>query len=70
MTSLPFFDLELFLLPISVAGQSFMSLSLLVLELPRKYPSLSFAQYLRTGVSWDTKFGTSVTNEILLNATL
>ena len=35
----------------------------------RKYTHLSFAQYLETGVSvTDTKFGTNVSNKMLLNA--
>ena len=33
----------------------------------RKYPRLSFGQYLETGVSKDTKFCTDLSNEILLN---
>ena len=33
----------------------------------RKYPRLSFSQYLETGVSKDTKFCTDLSNEILLN---
>ena len=33
----------------------------------RKQPRLSFAQYLETGTSMDTKFGTNVSNRMLLN---
>ena len=57
-----------------------MSISLLVVEFSfsifvykgltgnYKYPRLGFAQYLETGVSWDTKFGTNVSINKLMNA--
>ena len=32
-----------------------------------KYPRLNFAQYLETGQIIDTKFGTNVSNKMLLN---
>ena len=63
-SSSKFFDLLLLLFLSLVTGPSFMSISLLVLELwqftfkgidqksgNRKYPRLSFAQYLETGAS-------------------
>ena len=43
-----------------------MTISLLVLEL-RKYPHLSFAQYLETGTSKEYQIGTNVSNKMLLN---
>ena len=54
------FDIAFFLLSSLVTGQSFMSISSLVLELwqfsfksgNRKYPRRSFAQYLETGASY------------------
>ena len=67
-----FFDAVLFLLSSLVTGPSFMSISLLVLELwqfsfigidwksgSRKYP---------LGKISDTKFGTNLSNKMLLNA--
>ena len=32
------------------------------------YPRLSFVQYLETGASRNTKFGSNVSNKMLLNA--
>ena len=74
-----FFDVALFHLSSSVTGPSFMSISSLVLELWQftfirdwpeilkwEIPCLSFAQYL--GLVRDTKFGSNVFNEMLLNS--
>ena len=63
MTLSNFFEIVLFLLSSLVTGPSFMSISSLALELwqfsfirdwpeKRKYPRLSFTQYLETGSSY------------------
>ena len=79
--SLNFFDVALFLLSSLVTVPIFMSLSSLVLELwqflfirdwpkirKRDCPRLSFAQYLETGRVKKTKFGTNISDKMLLNA--
>ena len=80
MASSPkFFDVFLFVLSNLVTGPTFMSISLLVLELwlfsfvrywseiwNSEIPVWVFAKYLKTGRSRNTKFGTDVSNEILL----
>ena len=71
-TSSEFIGVPVSLLSGLVIGPSFMSISLLVLELSRnqKYSCLSSTQYLELGqgLVMDTKFGKNVSNEMLLNA--
>ena len=81
MTSTPNFDVVLFLLSSLVPGQSFMSISSLVLELRHflfkrdlpeilksEIPRLSFATIWRLEWVKNTKFGTNVSNGMSLNA--
>ena len=73
-----FFDVVLFLLSSLVTGLSFMSVSSLVLELwqlsfIRDWPEIRKSEIPqsetgRQGRAMDTKFGTSVSNRMLLNA--
>ena len=71
-----FFDTFLFSLSILVTGPSSMSISSPVLQLWQLLtrnpeigkPWLSFAQYMETWASRNRKFGTDVSNKMLLNA--
>ena len=79
MTSRHFFDVVIFLLSILVTGPSFMSISSLVLELwqfsfIRDWPEIGnspvwvLPNIWRLGRVRNTKFGTKISNKILLNA--
>ena len=77
-----FFDIVVFLLSSVVTGSSFMSISLLILELwqflfKRDWPEIGTLELplseflpniLRLEWVWDTRFGTNTSNEMLLNA--
>ena len=81
MSSSEFFDVVLFLLSNLVTGSSFMSISSLVLELWQFFykglarnpkmgntPVWGLPNIWRLGRVMDTKFGTNVSNRMLLNA--